>query len=147
MRRRSTYLIAALAIGALAAAALPGLPAVAQFSPPGPVLDVEIESPATLGARGAVVTVPVEVVCSPDLTSASVSVEVTQRSGSRIASGFGSRSITCDGTIQVVDVEVSANGAAFKKGVAFVEASSFACSPTSGCGEAQDSEEVQIDRA
>jgi hypothetical protein len=147
MRKRSVYLIAALASGALAAAAVPGLPAVAQFSPPGPVLDVEIDSPATLGARGAVVIVPVEIVCSAEIINSSVSVEVTQRSGSRIANGFGFTDVTCDGTLQVVDVAVSANGAAFKKGVAFVEASAFGCSPTSGCDDASDSEEVTIERA
>ena len=147
MRKRSIYLIAALASGALAAAAVPGLPAVAQFSPPGPVLDVEIDSPATLGARGAVVTVPVEVVCSAEIMDSTVSVQVTQRSGSRIASGFGFTEVTCDGTLQVVDVQASASGAAFKKGVAFVEASAFGCSPTSGCDDASDSEEVTIDKA
>lgn len=85
--------------------------------------------------------------CSTGLTDTSLTVEVTQRSGSRIATGFGFSDVTCDGTLQVVNVEVSAQGAPFKKGVAFVEASAFACGPESGCGDAHDSEEVAIARA
>jgi len=73
--------VAIVAGGVLAVFAASG-PAVAFFSG-GLFLDVHVESPATLVARGAAVDVPLEVTCNAS-PNAFVSVTVTQRSGSGV---------------------------------------------------------------
>jgi hypothetical protein len=120
---------------------------------------VEVGDRATTVAKGAAVIVPVEVTCSvapppppfpfpippppPPFPGSSVGVSVTQRSGNRIASGFGSANVVCDGTPQTVDVLVTASGAPFKNGSAVVTANMFQCDIT-GCHTATDTEEISV---
>ena len=136
--------IIAIAAGVALAFALPAGAAVSQQSPP--VAAIQIASPAHLGARGAAVTVPVTVVCGPNGTI-SGGVQLSQRAGSEIASGSGFvQNIACTGSFQTVNVTVHASsGKAFKKGKAFASADFFICN-TSGCTNASDAREIQIDR-
>ena len=151
-KRRSILVGAAIASGALLAALAPALPAVGDHSPVGgespapPVLEISIGDTAALGAKGAVVFVPVEVRCS-EHADASVSVRLTQRSGGRIAQGIGFTSdIVCDGEFHTVTVAVTATVAPFKKGVAFAQADAFASFPEPNflTTEAYDEAEIQI---
>jgi len=142
----ATFGVAVLMLAASAGPAAAQVPPFPPFPPfPSPtVTSVEVGDEATLVARGAAVQVPIEVTC-PAGTTAFVSVRVTQRAGSRIASGFGNTSFVCTGGSQIVDVTVTAQGSgqAFKKGSAVAEASVF-----SGFfgSSASDSENIQIVR-
>ena len=133
--RRTPFVAAIIAIaaGCALAFALPAGATVSQLSPP--VAAIQIASPAHLGARGAVVTVPITVVCGPNGTIFG-SVRVTQRAGSEIANGFGSvENISCTGTFQTINATVNANpGKAFKRGKAFASAELFICN-NFGCAE------------
>ena len=115
---------------------------------------VEVDDTATLQAKGAAVTVPVEVTCEPTVVppfpfpfppppGSTVTVQVNQRSGNRIASGFGSASVVCDNLPHTVEVLVVAQQAPFKNGTALVTAAMFTCDST-GCHSASDTEEIQI---
>ncbi|HEV2760796.1 MAG TPA: hypothetical protein VGV86_14650 [Acidimicrobiales bacterium] len=144
-KRHVGRLLAAISVGAGLAFAVPVLPAVGQVSPPA-VVSVEVGDEATLVARGAAVLVPVEVTC-PAGTRGHLSVRVTQRVGSRIASGFGGTSdFVCTGATQVVEVLVTAQGQAFKKGSAVAEASLFAPCFDFFCGPVTDTENIEIVR-
>ena len=146
MRTKHAYGgLAAIAVGAGLAFGIPALPAVGQVSPPS-VISVEVGDQATLVARGAAVLVPVEVRCPADSPFHSLSVQVTQRAGSKIAYGFGSTSdFACTGATQVVNVLVTAQSMAFKKGPAAAQASLFACSEF-GCQSVSDTETIDIAR-
>jgi hypothetical protein len=116
----------AIIIGGALAAAIPALPAVGQFSPPHPVVDIGTGS---LVARGAAVDVPVTYTCGPgDLVYGYLSVQLSQRTqAGRLAQGFGyTENIVCDGTPHTVIVRVTAEsffgGVAFKSGVALATA-------------------------
>jgi hypothetical protein len=143
-RRRWIRLSLVLALTGAAIAALigPVSSAVGFFSPP-LSLDVRINSPATLVARGAAVDVPLEVVCTS--RRAEIFVQVRQRAGSEIAQGDAFTEITCEGDIQEVTVTVFANGGkAFRKGTGVAEAQIFGC--IGFCGLETDTAEVQIAR-
>ncbi|MCA1704629.1 MAG: hypothetical protein LC808_15745, partial [Actinobacteria bacterium] len=63
----------------------------------------------------------------------------------RVSSGFGSTTVECTGSTQTVDVLVTANQGAFKKGTALVQASLTACQPYPGeCTGDTDVEEISI---
>ena len=110
------------------------------------MFSVEVGDEATLVARGAAVLVPIEVTC-PAGSRGSLAVRVTQRAGSRIASGSGFTSdFVCTGATQVVEVLVPAQGQAFKKVPAVAEPSLFACSPFFFCGGVTDTENIDIVR-
>ncbi len=114
------------------------------MSPPA-VLSGEVGDEATLVARGAAVLVPVEIRC-PAGGTGFVTVRVTQRAGSRIASGAGGTSdFVCTGATQTVEVLVPAQGQAFKKGPAVAEASLFVCGDF-GCQSVTDTEAIAIAR-
>lgn len=142
-KRTVVRLVAAVALGAAASLALPALPAVGTHSALVPH-DIEIAGPVTVVARGAGVIVPVEVTC-PSGSTGFVSVRVTERRGNRVSSGFGSTTVECTGSEQTVDVLVTADQGAFKKGTALAQASLTACQPFPGeCVGDTDVEEVSI---
>jgi hypothetical protein len=143
MTRRWIRIAVAIALGAALAATLPALPAVSQQSPPPPV--IEIEDTATLAARGAAVLVEVTVTC-PAGEQTFLSVGVSQRRGSRAASGFGFVEFTCTGAPQTLTVPVLANNATFRQGVAFATAEMFICTRFF-CGSVTDAEEITLVRA
>jgi len=94
--------------GAAAAALLgPAGPAVGQSSEP-IVVQVQVNSPATLVARGAGIDVSVTVSCSgPAGTTGSVGLNVTERAGSEVAVGIGGASFDCTGASQTTTVLVT----------------------------------------
>ncbi len=136
----------ATAIGSAVAltAVFPASPAVGFFSPP-LLLEIHVNSPATLVAKGAGLNVTVQIECAGART-ASVAVSVTERAGSQIAQGFGFEEVGCTNANQTVLVPVTANpGKPFKKGSAVADASIFACTPTfSICGSERDQRTIKI---
>jgi hypothetical protein len=113
---------------------------------------VELGDTGTVIAKGAGAVVPVEVTCLPSeippfpfppFPGSGVSVQLTQRSGNRIAQGFGSANVVCDGTPQTVYVQVTAQQAPFKNGQALATATMYHCD-VSGCHPASDSEEIEL---
>lgn len=125
--------------GAAAAALLgPAGPAVGQSSQPIQI-QLQVDSPGTLVARGAGVDVPVTTNCSgPAGTTASVGINLTERVGSDIAVGIGSATVGCTGTSETDVVLVTPTfggfpsvtaGKAFKKGTAIAQATMDACTP------------------
>jgi hypothetical protein len=143
-RTRVATAVVALLLGGLLALFATSGPAVAFFSG-GLFLDVQVESPARLVARGAAVDVPVEVTCNA-IGTAFVQVSVTQKAGSGVAQGFGSTSVGCTGSSQQITVRVQASGAkTFKQGTAVATAFVDGCNNVT-CGSERDSEEIQIQR-
>ena len=118
---------------------------------------VELGDRANLVTKGVAVLVPVEVTCLaapfppppvpippfPPFPGSSVSVSMSQRSGNRIAQGFGTASVVCNGTPQTVNVQVMAQQAPFKSGTALATAAMSVCD-ISGCHTSSDTEEIRI---
>jgi hypothetical protein len=135
--------VGAVAAGAVGALALPAGADVGAFSPP--IGGVQIGSPAALGTRGAAVTVPVTVLCTSGSTG-SVSLEVVENTGGKLARGFGgSDTIVCDGTFQSTSVNVVSITVPFKRGTAFATASLSVCD-FNGCLNDTDQREIRIGR-
>ena len=87
-------------------------------------------------------TCPLEVTCNA--TFADLQVDVTQKSGSGVARGFGFTSVGCTGSGQQVTVRVQASGGkTFKQGVAVASAEIFGCR-SNVCGSETDSEVIDI---
>jgi hypothetical protein len=145
LRSKVIAAVAAILAGvALALFATSG-PAVAFFSG-GLFLDVQVQSPATLVARGAAVDVPLKITCNAT-DSAFVSVTVTQHSGSGVAQGSGGTQVACTGSSQriVVRVTASAFGKPFKQGTAVATADLSGCRP-GVCGGETDTETITLQR-
>ena len=132
----------AIAGGAAIAAVAPAAPALGFFSPP-LLLQIQANSPATLVAKGAGVDVTLQIQCAGART-AFVDLSLTERSGSQIASGFGSAQIAC--TNQAVLVHVIAQpGRVFKKGTAIADAFISGCSSKPRfCGSQEDVRTINI---
>jgi hypothetical protein len=147
LRTRAAAAVVALLLGGLLALFATSGPAVAFFSG-GLFLDVQVQSPARLVARGAAVDVPLEITCNARPGTASVQVSVSQKAGSGVAQGFGSTSVGCTGSGQQVTVRVQASGGkTFKQGTAVASADLFGCTANfSTCGNETDSETIQIQR-
>ena len=147
LRTRAAAAVVALLLGGLLALFATSGPAVAFFSG-GLFLDVQVQSPARLVARGAAVDVPLEITCNARPGTASVQVSVSQKAGSGVAQGFGSTSVGCTGSGQQVTVRVQASGGkTFKQGTAVASAEIFGCTANfSTCGNETDSETIQIQR-
>ena len=145
LRTRAAAAVVALLLGGLLALFATSGPAVAFFSG-GLFLDVQVQSPARLVARGAAVDVPLEITCNARPGTASVQVSVSQKAGSGVAQGFGSTSVGCTGSGQQVTVRVQASGGkTFKQGTAVASAEIFGCGRRV-CGSETDSEVIQIQR-
>jgi hypothetical protein len=136
---------AAIAAGGILAAVVPSSTAVAFFSSP-LLLDVRVQSPATLIARGVALSVPLEVTCAGG-QFAGVSLSVSQRVGSETTSGFAFEDVTCNGQRQTIFVTVQAQSGskAFRKGTGFAQAEIFGCTETF-CGSETDSRTISIER-
>jgi hypothetical protein len=144
-RRAAVAIVTALLLAGTVALLASSGPAVA-FSSGGLFLDVQVEEPARLVARGAAVDVPLEVTCNAT-DPVEVFVTVTQRVGKGVAAGSGFASFGCTGGGQDVVVRVTANpsGKAFVRGNAVVQAQIFGCGRR-GCGSETDSETVELQR-
>jgi hypothetical protein len=135
--------VAAIAAGGIGASVLPVSADVADQSPS--VASVRLDSPATLHARGAAITVPVLVVCQPG-ARAFLSVSVSQNAGGTVANGGASTDIpSCTGGLQDINVTILANSAPFRRGVAFGGASLSVSAPP--FETARDQREIRIVRA
>jgi hypothetical protein len=144
-----TWVSAVAAIGAGAALSIagPALPAVGDSSPPGAFLEVEIGDSGTLIAKGAGVVIPVDVTC-PAGTTGFLGVSITQTRGRFIASGGGGEEVACTGETQTVSVTVFAQGGAFKRGTALVDAHLSSCTDFFGrCSTAEDTEVISLTTA
>jgi hypothetical protein len=141
-RTRVATAVVAILLGGLLALSVTSGPALAFFSG-GLFLDVQVESPARLLARGAAIQVPLEVTCS-GTGSVDLYVTVSQRSGSGVAEGSTFESVPCSGSGEQVTVTVQATGGkVFKKGTAVVTAEVFGCG-TRVCGSETDTEVIEI---
>ncbi|MGE5286264.1 MAG: hypothetical protein ACM3ML_03480 [Micromonosporaceae bacterium] len=139
---RASVAAAAIAAGAAIAAIVPASPAVGFFSPP-LLLEIHVNSPGTLVAKGAGVNVPLTIECA-GASTASVNVSLTERVGSATAQGSAFIEVGCTNSNQNITVLVTASGAkAFKKGTAIADASIFACT-TRFCGDEQDQRTIKI---
>lgn len=116
----------ALLAGGGVALLSPASPAVAYSSPP-LFLDVSIQSPAHLVAKGAAVAVPVTTTCS-GTSQAYLQVQVTEKVGKKVASGSKYVTVGCTGSRQQTTVTVpAASNIAFSKGTAYVTATIDGC--------------------
>jgi hypothetical protein len=142
LRPKLAAAVVAVTAGVVLALFASSGPAVAFFSG-GLFLDVQVESPASLVARGAAVDVPLEVTCNATGT-VFVDVTVTQKAGSGVAQGFGSTQVGCAGSGEQINVRVQASGAkTFKQGTAVASAEVFGCNRTT-CGSETDSQTIDI---
>jgi hypothetical protein len=132
---------AAIGLGAAVALAIPAGAAVSLQSESPPVAAVVLGNTAKLGAKGAVIFVPVSVTCPAGATGF-LSVQVTEKSGGNIATGGNGQEVTCTGSVQQLTLPVTANQEPFKKGVAFGEAQLSICQFF--CDTFRDSHEIQI---
>lgn len=144
-KRAAVAITVALLAASLFTVFAPAGPAVA-FSSGGLFLDVQVEEPAHLVARGAAVDVPLEITCNAR-GQVDVFVTVTQRVSKGVASGSAYRSFGCTGSGQDVIVRVTASpfGKAFIRGNSVIEAEIFGCG-TRICGSETDSETVRLRR-
>jgi hypothetical protein len=147
LRLRTKTALAAIAIagGAVLATGSLATPAVAFFSPP-LLLQISVQSPATLVARGAGANVTLKVECAGTRT-AFAEVVLTERVGKQIAQGFGSTEIGCTGQTQTVLIEVVAQpGKAFAKGSAIADGFISACSFGQHvvCGSEEDTPTIKL---
>ena len=145
LRGRLAAAVVAIILGSVLALFATTGPAVAFFSG-GLFLDVQVESPAHLVARGAAVDVPLEVTCNARSGTVDLSVSVSQKAGSSVAQGFGHTSVGCTGSGQQITVRVQASGGkTFKQGTAVANAEIFGCNADfSTCGSETDSEVIDI---
>jgi hypothetical protein len=142
LRSKVAIAAAAVLLGGLLALFATSGPAVAFFSG-GLFLEIEVNSPAALVAKGAAVQVPVEVTCNATGT-VFVDVIVTQKNGSSVARGFGSTEVGCAGSGEQLTVFVQANGPKpFKRGDAVAAAEVFGCNNAT-CGHETDNEVIQL---
>lgn len=134
---------AALVVGAALAIVAPASPAVGFYSPP-LLLDVQIESPATLVARGAAVDTRLRVICA-GASTAYVGVTVTQRAGGDIAQAYGTAQIGCSSNWQNVALRATTQSSQpLKTGEAVVDAYVAGCAPVGPCGSETASGTIQI---
>jgi len=143
LRSKKTLAGLAIAGGAAIAAVGSAAPALGFFSPP-LLLQIHVNSPGTLVAKGAGVDLALQIECAGART-ASLDVSLTERSGSQIASGFGSAQVGC--TNQTVLVHVIAQpGRVFKKGTGIADGFIFACTSHKPrfCGSEEDLRTISI---
>lgn len=143
--RRARWAVAAVGVGAVLAAAVPASQAVAFFSSP-LFLDVRVDSPAHLVAKGVAVNVQVEVTCGGGQW-AQVDVTVSENVAHSVAGGDGSAAVWCNGHRQLMTVPVYAyvGSKSFVTGQALARAEIFGCTRTF-CGSENDTRTVRIRR-
>ncbi|HET6209874.1 MAG TPA: hypothetical protein VFD94_05805 [Jatrophihabitans sp.] len=141
MIKIGTAAVALLAGGGFAVVS-PSSTAVAFSSPP-LFLDVSVQSPGTLVARGAAVSVPVIVTCNSQ--GATVQLQVTERVGKKVATGNTYAQVGCTGGHETVLITVPASaGQAFAKGSAFATADIFGCTANFVCGDETSSATIRL---
>ena len=144
LRSKKTLAGLAIAGGAAIAAAGSAAPALGFFSPP-LLLQIHVNTPATLVAKGAGANVTVQIQCAGAQT-ATVSVSLAERSGSQVANGSGSTLVGCTNQNQTILVPVTASsGKVFKKGTAIANGVISACATKAKfCASEQDQGTIDI---
>lgn len=112
--------VAAVAGGAVLASVAPVMAEVSAQSPS--VSAVRVEAPGKLKAWGAAVEVPVTYACPLGSSQPYVYVNLSQNVLGRIASGSGSKQVTCTGGFETTKVTVTAQNLAFWPVDAFAQA-------------------------
>jgi hypothetical protein len=132
---------AALAAGGGFAVFSPSSTAVAYSSPP-IFVDISVQSPGTLVARGAAVSVPLVVTCNTP--QGFVDVQISEKVGNKTATGYTSTQVGCIGGHETILVTVPArSGPAFAKGSAYVVADISGCTYYT-CGSETSSATIRI---
>jgi hypothetical protein len=129
--------VLAVVAGAIFASVLPSSADVSAQSPSQHGL--RIQSPAQQLARGAAVRVETLATC-PANWPGYISIRLTQRVGSDVATGYGYTNFVCTGGLQTVMVTVTAEQNAFRASTA------YATGNISGGGSAFDEREIEIVR-
>jgi len=113
-----------------------------DLAPPPPSVDVTVDPVGTFNAQTGSATVTGTVTCSgTDIQFAFVDVQLSQRVGRFVVTGFGSTGIECDGATHEWSVEVFGQTGLFKGGRTASVTFAVACDPFQ-CGE--DFEETTI---
>jgi hypothetical protein len=112
--------VAAVAGGAVLASVAPVMAEVSAQSPS--VSAVRVDAPGKLKAWGAAVEVPVTYACPQGSSQPYVYVNLSQNVLGRIASGSGSKQVTCTGGFETTKVTVTAQNLAFWPVDAFAQA-------------------------
>ena len=140
-RTKAAVLGGALAGGVALALLSPAAPALA-FDSGGLHLELAVQSPATLLARGVAADVLVDVTCNSSYPI-SLNVYLSERVGKGIANGGGYVYLACTGSPQRVVVRVVAtSGTPFARGTAVASGYLYGCDETV-CGTA-DAEIVTV---
>jgi hypothetical protein len=153
--KRMRAATAAVTIAGTTAAAMlliPATPAVA-YSSGGITLDVVVQSPAHLIAKGAAVGVTVQYTCddvnTTDLTYSFLNLNLTERvSGGDIAAGGVSiGNLVCTGEIESATFDVTASGPrAFGKGSAYASTDLQICDDFIECATDIQSTTIKIQK-
>jgi hypothetical protein len=134
-RTKAAVLGGALVGGVALTLLSPAAPALA-FDSGGLHLDLAVQSPVTLLARGIAADVPVDVTCNSSYPI-SLNVYVSERVGSRTASGGGYVMVTCTGSPQRVVVRIVAtSGTPFSRGNGVASGYLYGCNDAT-CGTAE----------
>jgi hypothetical protein len=147
--RLVAVLVAGLIVAATMAFAPSGLASaqpVSDTSPPD-VIGIEIDDIAVLELKGAAVTVRVYARCAPGARYRDIYVQLTQRSGPGVASGFGGTDdFFCSGALETVDITVTADpfGRTFKRADALAEANIYTSYDGAGDVSASDAETIAL---
>jgi FlaG/FlaF family flagellin (archaellin) len=130
--------VLAVVAGAIFASVLPSSADVSAQSPS--QAGIRVQSPAERLARGAAVRVELLVTCPASTWQSSVSVRLSQRVGSGVATGYGYAGFTCTGGLQSVTVTVQAEQNAFRASVAYATGSLSG----TGSNTVYDDREIEI---
>lgn len=95
---------------------------------------------AELLAKGAAISLPVEVSC--DGSFKSIWVTVAEKAANRLATGTGSQTTSCDGDAQTFEIVVRAKDVAFKSGTALATVTVYTCDPT--CHDVSETKEIRV---
>lgn len=116
---------------------------VAEIPPP-PVVDVTVAATARFNKSGSA-TITGTITCTGGADFGFIELQLRQRVGRFIISGFGSTEFVCDGTTQPWSVEVVADNGLFKGGRAASVTFAIACGIFS-CGQDFEERIVQLRR-
>jgi hypothetical protein len=102
---------------------------VVDVGPPPPEVDVTVDPTGSFNSQTGSATVSGTVTCTGQVDFSFLDVEVRQRVGRFVISGFGSTDFICDGTTQSWSVEVFPSNGVFKGGQAVTVTFAVACGP------------------
>ncbi|HEY8179633.1 MAG TPA: DUF6299 family protein [Candidatus Limnocylindria bacterium] len=113
-----------------------------DLAPPAPELSVTVDSVAHFDKSGNA-SVSGTVTCAGVVDFAFVDVDLRQRVGRFVISGFGSTDLVCDGATHAWSAEIFADNGLFKGGKAQAQAFAVACGPVF-CNEVDVARSVRL---